>query len=55
MMIHILHEMAKGNGKEQISSLGKKMDFWSQADLAANPSPALSKLLNFSDSYLPSL
>lgn len=53
MAIHILHEVAKEIWKGRFSFMEEQNGLWSQADLAANPSPSLSKLLNLSDPYLP--
>ena len=55
MAIHIFQEIAKEIWKGQFSSVMEENGLWSQVDLTANPSPALSKLLNLSDPYLPNL
>lgn len=48
MVIHILHEIAKEIWKGQFSFMGEENGLWNQMDMAANPSPSLSKLLNLS-------
>lgn len=55
MAIHMSLGTTREAWKGQCSSTGEENGLWSQAGLAAKPSPAYSKSLNLSDSYLPNL